>query len=162
MRLPFSSFVNNLIITLNRATGQLNPIGGWLNVTIFEVACKIAGVEPSVSLFSALFNITHENFQNTFRARCNKNILAGKRPNKVPDKRLFKKWFFARWDMAVGVPHIWTLKDEVKPLPSYTDADVIVADKSLSTLHQEIERHSQPALVYFCQRGHIGVSGSCL
>ncbi|GAA0165138.1 hypothetical protein LIER_20615 [Lithospermum erythrorhizon] len=40
-RLPFSRFVNDLLITLNRAPGQLLPIGGWLNITIFEVACHI-------------------------------------------------------------------------------------------------------------------------
>ncbi|GAA0170938.1 hypothetical protein LIER_25090 [Lithospermum erythrorhizon] len=55
MRLPFSCFLNNVLITLNRAPGQLNPIGGGLNMTIFEVACRIVGVKPTISLFSALY-----------------------------------------------------------------------------------------------------------
>ncbi|GAA0161438.1 hypothetical protein LIER_17751 [Lithospermum erythrorhizon] len=103
------------------------------------VVCRIAGVEPSVSLFLALFTETHENFQTNFRACSNRNILAGKLPNKDPDKRLFKKWFFARGGMAVGVPHIWTLKDEAKPFPSYTDTDVVAANNFLSVLPQETE-----------------------
>ncbi|GAA0144429.1 hypothetical protein LIER_04876 [Lithospermum erythrorhizon] len=134
MRFPFSSFVNNLLIKINRTPGQLNPIGGWLNVTIFEVACRIVGVEPSVSLFSALFTVTHEDFKTTFRARRHRNILAGKRPNRVPKNRLFKKWFFARCGLAV--------------------------DPLCSSLRN---REPSPiALVYVCRRSHVGVCGSRL
>ncbi|GAA0169920.1 hypothetical protein LIER_24298 [Lithospermum erythrorhizon] len=69
MRLPLFSFVNNYLISINRALGQLTPIGGWLNVTIFEIICRICGVEPTVSLFSALFFISHTSFQTTFTTR---------------------------------------------------------------------------------------------
>ncbi|GAA0158683.1 hypothetical protein LIER_15641 [Lithospermum erythrorhizon] len=69
MRLPFSHFVNKLLISINRAPGQLAPIGGWLNITIFEVACRMCEVEPTVSLFSALFYVSHSQFQTIFIAR---------------------------------------------------------------------------------------------
>ncbi|GAA0150870.1 hypothetical protein LIER_09714 [Lithospermum erythrorhizon] len=111
MRLPFFSFLNYFLITISRAPGQLNPIGGWLNVTIFEVTCRIAGVEPFVSLFSALFTVTHEDFQTTFRARLHRNILAGKRPNK----------------------------DGARSLSICTDADIRAVDKIRSALPQEKE-----------------------
>ncbi|GAA0169859.1 hypothetical protein LIER_24244 [Lithospermum erythrorhizon] len=65
MRLPFSRFVNDLIITINRAPGLLLPIGGWLNITIFEVACRMCGLEPTVPLFAALFTVSHKSFQTT-------------------------------------------------------------------------------------------------
>ncbi|GAA0150259.1 hypothetical protein LIER_09238 [Lithospermum erythrorhizon] len=99
----------------------------------------IAGVEPSVSLFSALFTVTLEDFQTTFRSHLHRNILAGKCPNKVPDTRLFKKCFFAREDMAIGVPHIWTLKDEAKPLPFCTGTDIEAVDKIRSAIPQDTE-----------------------
>ncbi|GAA0181358.1 hypothetical protein LIER_30232 [Lithospermum erythrorhizon] len=111
MRLPFSKFVNNLLISINRAPGQLNLTGGWLNVTIFEVACRIAGVELSVSLFSALFTVTREDFQTTFRARRHRNILEGKRPNK----------------------------DEAKSPPLCTRADIRAVEKIRTALPQETE-----------------------
>ncbi|GAA0162188.1 hypothetical protein LIER_18334 [Lithospermum erythrorhizon] len=41
IRLPFSPIINNLLTTINRAHCQLLPLGGWLNVTIIEVACRI-------------------------------------------------------------------------------------------------------------------------
>ncbi|GAA0168714.1 hypothetical protein LIER_23369 [Lithospermum erythrorhizon] len=137
MRLPFSNFVNNLLITINRALGQLTPIGGWLNVTAFEIACKVAGVEPRVSLFSSLFSVTHDNFQSYFFARCRRNILIKKRPNKIPDKRLLTKWFFARGGMAIGVPCIWTLKSEARPLSPDTESNVIAMEKIRSVLPQD-------------------------
>ncbi|GAA0169023.1 hypothetical protein LIER_23593 [Lithospermum erythrorhizon] len=96
IRLPFSNFINNLLVTINRSPGQLSLIGGWLKVTMFEVACRIVGVEPRVSLFAALFSVTHDNFQTFFSAHHGRNILVKKHPNKVYDKRLLTKWFFAR------------------------------------------------------------------
>ncbi|GAA0185078.1 hypothetical protein LIER_32366 [Lithospermum erythrorhizon] len=118
MRLSFSSFVNNLLMSINRAPGQLAPISGWLNVTIFEVACHMCGVEPTVSLFSAIFTVSHTPFQTTFTTRRKRQILVGPLPNKVPDGRHHKKWFFAQGGMVVGVPYIWTLQDEAKSLPT--------------------------------------------
>ncbi|GAA0159854.1 hypothetical protein LIER_38935 [Lithospermum erythrorhizon] len=96
MRLPFSPFVNDLLTTINRAPRQLLLIGGWLNVTIFEVSCRMCGIEPTVSLFSVLFSVSHKSFQTKFSARAKGNILAGVRPNRVRDSQLHKKWFYAR------------------------------------------------------------------
>ncbi|GAA0150109.1 hypothetical protein LIER_09120 [Lithospermum erythrorhizon] len=100
----------------------------------------IARVEPLVSLFSALFTVTHEDFQTTFRARRCRNILAEKRPNRVPDNRLFKKWFLARGGMAVGVPlgmkrnlsHF--IKSTVKPRESMVPPDFAPAAPLHSSL----------------------------
>ncbi|GAA0160134.1 hypothetical protein LIER_16757 [Lithospermum erythrorhizon] len=40
MRLPFSIFVNDLLEHINRASGQVHPIG-WLNITIFQVSSNV-------------------------------------------------------------------------------------------------------------------------
>ncbi|GAA0152849.1 hypothetical protein LIER_11224 [Lithospermum erythrorhizon] len=127
IRLPFSPFVNNILIAINRAPGQLRPIGGWLNVTIVEVVCRMCGIEPTVSLFSILFFVSYKSFQTKFSARAKRNILAGTRPNRVRDSRFHKKWFYARGGMAEGVPHIWTLKEEARGLqiPSAVDMDLV-------------------------------------
>ncbi|GAA0157703.1 hypothetical protein LIER_38501 [Lithospermum erythrorhizon] len=39
--------------------------------------------------------------------------------------------------MAVGVPCIWTLKSEARPLPPYMESDVIVREKIRSVLPQD-------------------------
>ncbi|GAA0166951.1 hypothetical protein LIER_21994 [Lithospermum erythrorhizon] len=127
MRLSFSSFVNNLLITINRAPGKLHPISGWLNVTIFEVACRRYGVEPTVSLFFALFSISHTPFQTKFLSRRKRKFLVGARQNKVLEGRWHKKWFLVRGGMAIGVPCIWTLQDEANNLPICFAADNDVA-----------------------------------
>ncbi|GAA0174618.1 hypothetical protein LIER_43981 [Lithospermum erythrorhizon] len=38
--------------------------------------------------------------------------------------------------MTICVPCIWTLKSEAKPLPPYTDTDIVVANKIRTALHQ--------------------------
>ncbi|GAA0160776.1 hypothetical protein LIER_39099 [Lithospermum erythrorhizon] len=134
MRLAFSSFVNNLFISINRAPGQIHRISGWLNITIFEVACRMCGVKPTVYLFSALFSVSHNSFQTTISSRKNHNILAGARPSKVSDIRWHKKFFFVQGGMAIGVPYIWTLQEEAKRLPICTTADIDVVAKILFIL----------------------------
>ncbi|GAA0141924.1 hypothetical protein LIER_42689 [Lithospermum erythrorhizon] len=64
IRLPFSPFVNNLLTTINRVPGQLLPIGSWLNVTLFYVACRMCGIEPIVSLFFCLILHFPQIFSN--------------------------------------------------------------------------------------------------
>ncbi|GAA0176170.1 hypothetical protein LIER_29213 [Lithospermum erythrorhizon] len=145
MRLPFFRFVNYLLTTLNRAPGQLLPIGGWLNITIFEVACRMGGVEPTVSLFSALFSVSHKSFETKFSACPKRNILAGTRPNRIKDTRLHKKWFYARGGMAEGAPRIWTLKEEARGLPPCTAEDLHSLQKEISS----IAASTQPQLVSF-------------
>ncbi|GAA0170091.1 hypothetical protein LIER_24431 [Lithospermum erythrorhizon] len=131
MQLPFSKFVNNLLISINRDPDQLNPIGGWLNVTIFEVACRIAGVEPSVSLFSALFTVTHEDIQTTFRARRHRNILVGKSPNK----------------------------DEAKSLPLCTEVDIRTVEKIRTTLPQETKNKKRLSSYAFVDEAMLVLAG---
>ncbi|GAA0151312.1 hypothetical protein LIER_10056 [Lithospermum erythrorhizon] len=139
MQFPFSSFVNNPLIPINRAPSQLTPIGRWLNLTMFQVACRIAMVEPRVCLFAALFSVTHDNFQTIFSTHRRRNILVKNRPNKVPNKRLLNKWFFPQGGMVVGVPRIWTLKSEEKSLPTDTDSDIVAIKKIRSTLPQDTD-----------------------
>ncbi|GAA0174242.1 hypothetical protein LIER_27680 [Lithospermum erythrorhizon] len=117
MHMLFSNFVNNLLITINRAPG----------------------VEPRASLFAALFSVTHDSFQFYFSTHCRRNMLVKKRPNKVPDKRLLTKWFFARGGMAIGVPRIMTLKSEARPLPPDTESDLISVEKIRSVLPQDTD-----------------------
>ncbi|GAA0178686.1 hypothetical protein LIER_42183 [Lithospermum erythrorhizon] len=62
MRLPFSDFVNDLLEHINRAPGQIHPIG-WLSITIFQVACKKAGVQAIVPMFGSLFSAKHRPFE---------------------------------------------------------------------------------------------------
>ncbi|GAA0167647.1 hypothetical protein LIER_22530 [Lithospermum erythrorhizon] len=113
MRWPFSSFVNNLLI-----------------------ACRMYSVQPTVSLFSALFSVSHKSFQTTFTTRHKRIILARYFPNKVTDSRLHKKWFYALGGMAVGIPCIWTLKEEAKGLPIPTLQDMDSVGKLRSALSQ--------------------------
>ncbi|GAA0146107.1 hypothetical protein LIER_06136 [Lithospermum erythrorhizon] len=68
MRLPFSEFVNRLLEHVNRAPGQIHPIG-WLNITIFQVACSIAEVEATVPLFASLFSTKHRVFDISLVAK---------------------------------------------------------------------------------------------
>ncbi|GAA0157072.1 hypothetical protein LIER_14415 [Lithospermum erythrorhizon] len=99
MRLPFSMFVNDLLGNVNRALGQIHPIG-WLNITIFHVACSIAGVQPIVPLFASLFTSKHRPYDASFASKeggkLSKNFLAGPCPNKVGFTRFNGLWFFVR------------------------------------------------------------------
>ncbi|GAA0175529.1 hypothetical protein LIER_41932 [Lithospermum erythrorhizon] len=51
-RFPFSPFIDELLLEVNRAPGQLRPIG-WLAITIFIVACKMVNINLTV-LFSSI------------------------------------------------------------------------------------------------------------
>ncbi|GAA0183388.1 hypothetical protein LIER_30807 [Lithospermum erythrorhizon] len=115
MRLPFPSFVNNLLISINQAPGQLVPISGWLNITIFEVASRMCIIKPTFSLFSALFTSSHTPFQTTFTTRRKRNILVGPCPNKM-------------------------LQDEAKSLPTYIAADIEAVVRIQSILPQGVNK----------------------
>ncbi|GAA0173569.1 hypothetical protein LIER_27157 [Lithospermum erythrorhizon] len=56
MRLPFSDFVNDLLVHINRAPGQIHPCG-WINITIFQVTCQIARVQATVPLFDTSLSV---------------------------------------------------------------------------------------------------------
>ncbi|GAA0167631.1 hypothetical protein LIER_22517 [Lithospermum erythrorhizon] len=100
MSLPFSEFVNDLLSYLNRAPGQIHQCG-WLNITIFQVSCKIAKVQAIVPLFGSLFSTKHRPFDTSLSekggGRLSKNFLAGPHPNKVHPKQFHGQWFLV-WD----------------------------------------------------------------
>ncbi|GAA0161744.1 hypothetical protein LIER_39289 [Lithospermum erythrorhizon] len=64
------------------------------------------------------------------------NILPIPRPNKVPENRCHKKWFFACGGMTIGVPYIWTFWDDAKSLPTPTAEDMNLVAKISTTLPQ--------------------------
>ncbi|GAA0187315.1 hypothetical protein LIER_34603 [Lithospermum erythrorhizon] len=119
MRLPFIIFVNNLLEHLNRAPGQIHPIG-WLNITIFQVAYKIARVQETISLFGSLFSAKHRPYDTSLGAkrgrRVSKNFLAISFPNKVHPKRFHGQWFFIRGGIGPRVPIRWTAKNKAGSL----------------------------------------------
>ncbi|GAA0141728.1 hypothetical protein LIER_35447 [Lithospermum erythrorhizon] len=130
MRLPFSSFVNKLLTTM-------------------------CGIEPTLSLFSALFYVSHTHFQTKFLSSRKQNILAGSRPNKVPEGRYHKKWFFAHGGMTIGVPHIWTLRDDAKSLSTPTTADMDAMAKLEANLPQKENKLHWYA---FCDEAMLEIS----
>ncbi|GAA0149300.1 hypothetical protein LIER_08514 [Lithospermum erythrorhizon] len=99
IRLPFSMFVNDLLKHINRAPGQVHPIG-WLNITIFQVASSIARIQAIVPLFASLYTTKHRPYDTSLAAnrggRLSKNFLAGPRPNKDGSSRFNGKWFLIR------------------------------------------------------------------
>ncbi|GAA0172206.1 hypothetical protein LIER_26073 [Lithospermum erythrorhizon] len=144
MRLPFSLFLNNLLTTINRAPGQLLPIGGWLNVTIFEVACRMCSIEPTISLSSALFSISHKSFQTKFSTLAKRNILAETR------RRLHKKLFYAREDELVAIdaskePQLVDFDDMLMDRPSlFTRVPIVTKTKLRESMIPEAISTSPP------------------
>ncbi|GAA0145746.1 hypothetical protein LIER_05870 [Lithospermum erythrorhizon] len=120
MWLPFSMFVNDLLEHINRAPGQVHPIG-WLKITIFQVACKIARIRAAVPLLASLFNTSKPRpFDTTLGTkgggRMSKNFLADSLPNKVHSNRFNGHWFFVWGGMGPRVPIRWTALKEVGSL----------------------------------------------
>ncbi|GAA0167019.1 hypothetical protein LIER_22046 [Lithospermum erythrorhizon] len=79
MRLPFSMFVNELLQHINRAPGQIHPIG-WLNITIFQVACKKAGIQATVPLFASLLTSKHRSYDTSLAAKGRRHGTQGPHP----------------------------------------------------------------------------------
>ncbi|GAA0163632.1 hypothetical protein LIER_19447 [Lithospermum erythrorhizon] len=59
LRLPVSGFVDDVLMTLDCAPGQLMPFA-WLVLTVFQVACLSVGVLPNMAFFSVMYNIIHK------------------------------------------------------------------------------------------------------
>ncbi|GAA0161638.1 hypothetical protein LIER_17908 [Lithospermum erythrorhizon] len=59
LRLPASRFVDEVLVTLDRAPDQLMPFA-WLVLTVFEVACLAVGVVPNLALFCTMYNVIHK------------------------------------------------------------------------------------------------------
>ncbi|GAA0143879.1 hypothetical protein LIER_04459 [Lithospermum erythrorhizon] len=68
MCLPFSMFVNDLLEHINRDPGKVHPIG-WLNITIFQVACSIARIQATVPLFASLFTAKHRPYDTSLATK---------------------------------------------------------------------------------------------
>ncbi|GAA0158955.1 hypothetical protein LIER_15852 [Lithospermum erythrorhizon] len=117
MRLPFSGFVNDLLENLNRTPGQIHPIG-LLNITIFQVACKIAIIQATIPLFGSLLSANHMplSLSEKLEGQVSKNFLDISRPNKVQPKQFHSQWFFIQGGIGPRVPISWTIKDEVGSL----------------------------------------------
>ncbi|GAA0138899.1 hypothetical protein LIER_00555 [Lithospermum erythrorhizon] len=64
-RFPFAPFTNDLLIVVNRAPRQRRPVG-WLTITIFIVACRIAEIEPTMPLFFNMYNTSHSGTSHLF------------------------------------------------------------------------------------------------
>ncbi|GAA0159684.1 hypothetical protein LIER_16402 [Lithospermum erythrorhizon] len=136
MRLPFSEFVNRMLEHLNMTPGQIHPIE-WLNITIFEVACKIARVEATVPLFASLFSTKHRPFDTSLGAkgggRASNNFQAFSRLNKVQPKRFHGQWFYILGGMGPMVPISWTTKSEVSSLRFHRFSRMLVVKKPLTS-----------------------------
>ncbi|GAA0140473.1 hypothetical protein LIER_01812 [Lithospermum erythrorhizon] len=59
LRLLVSGFVDEVLMSLDRAPGQLMPFD-WLVMSIFQVACLSIGVLPIMAMFSVMYNIIHK------------------------------------------------------------------------------------------------------
>ncbi|GAA0174466.1 hypothetical protein LIER_27851 [Lithospermum erythrorhizon] len=59
LRFPMLGFVEEVLITLDRALGQLIPFA-WLVLAVFQVACLSVGVVPNIVLFNVMYNVLHK------------------------------------------------------------------------------------------------------
>ncbi|GAA0157128.1 hypothetical protein LIER_14460 [Lithospermum erythrorhizon] len=56
-----------------RGAGQIHPIA-WLNVTIFQVACKIARIQATIPLFTSLFTSKHRPYDSSLAAKAGRRL----------------------------------------------------------------------------------------
>ncbi|GAA0146327.1 hypothetical protein LIER_06312 [Lithospermum erythrorhizon] len=66
-RFPFSPFVDELLVAVNRAPGKIRPTG-WLAITIFIVACRMAKINPTVPIFFNMHTTSHSGPLTSFPA----------------------------------------------------------------------------------------------
>ncbi|GAA0146870.1 hypothetical protein LIER_06718 [Lithospermum erythrorhizon] len=64
-RFPFCPFVNDLLIVVNRAIGKIRPTG-WLDIIIFIVSCRMAKINPILSLFFNMHTTSHSGPLTSF------------------------------------------------------------------------------------------------
>ncbi|GAA0161701.1 hypothetical protein LIER_17955 [Lithospermum erythrorhizon] len=83
-RFPFSPFVNGLLIFVNQAPGQISHVG-WLTVTIFIVACRMANIEPNLPLFFNMHSTSHSSPLTSFSSLSEYNIFVEDKPDKVEE-----------------------------------------------------------------------------
>ncbi|GAA0171686.1 hypothetical protein LIER_25662 [Lithospermum erythrorhizon] len=102
-RFPFSLFIDELLVEVNRALGQIRPTG-WLTITIFIVACRMAEINPTAALFFNMNNTSHSRPLTTFPAACYFNIFADPKIKKIAETRWHSKWCFMRGGMGYAVP----------------------------------------------------------
>ncbi|GAA0153590.1 hypothetical protein LIER_37702 [Lithospermum erythrorhizon] len=157
LRLPFSIFVNDLLEHINKMLGQVHPIG-WLNITIFQVACKLARIQETVPLFASLFTAKHRPF-DTFLAtkgggRLSKNFLPGPRPNKVHKNRFNGQWFFIRGGRGRRVPIQWT---SLKAVGSLYVRDSSFIKSQVQVLREAIP--VKPSWKAYCEESALLMEG---
>ncbi|GAA0176532.1 hypothetical protein LIER_29506 [Lithospermum erythrorhizon] len=104
---PFSPFVNDLLIAINRAPGQARPIG-WLTITIFIVGYRIAKIELTLPLFFNMHNTSHSGPLTSFSSAKDCKIFVKWKPDKVAEGRCHKKWCYVRGGMSEETPKVWT------------------------------------------------------
>ncbi|GAA0169342.1 hypothetical protein LIER_40737 [Lithospermum erythrorhizon] len=96
LRLPVVGFVEEVLVTLYRAPGQLMTFA-WLLLKVFQVACLVVGVSPNLALFCTIYNVIHKGplyyFQVVFPQY---NFLYTKKVDKVEFNRFFRLWFLAK------------------------------------------------------------------
>ncbi|GAA0148405.1 hypothetical protein LIER_07858 [Lithospermum erythrorhizon] len=100
---PFSRFVNRLLIAVNRAPGQISPVG-WLTINTFIVACRIAEIKPTLRLFFNMYSTSHTGILTSFTAAKGCNIFIKKKPGKIDEGRWHKKWCYICEGMNEAVP----------------------------------------------------------
>ncbi|GAA0172775.1 hypothetical protein LIER_26531 [Lithospermum erythrorhizon] len=81
-RFDFYPSVNDLLIAVNRAPRQIRPVG-WLTITIFIVACRMAEITPLLALFFTMHKTSHSGPLTSFDSTEHCNFLVDKKSDKV-------------------------------------------------------------------------------
>ncbi|GAA0156605.1 hypothetical protein LIER_14060 [Lithospermum erythrorhizon] len=123
LRLPSSTFINNVLSAIDRAPCQIGPLA-WATLTTFQVGCLSVGVVPSLNFFSRILDVAHTGVLLHFHTRPKmRNMLYHGKPGKASPTRWHKYWFLAKDafsdELEDGFPN--TLEMDV-----FCDPDVLI------------------------------------
>lgn len=121
LRFPVSDFVNEVLAAVDRAPGQIHPFS-WLILTVFQIACQIAEVSPTLALFSKMYRVQHKSVGSSFMAR-DVNFLYTKDAGKVEPYRWYRHWMMVKGGFGDRVPLIWSFSPSSLQLPESKEVD---------------------------------------
>ncbi|GAA0147088.1 hypothetical protein LIER_06875 [Lithospermum erythrorhizon] len=113
LQLPVSRFVDEVLVTLDRAPGLLMPFS-WLVLTVFQVAFLAVGVVPNLALFCTMYNVIHKGPLYYFQvASPQYNFLYTKKVDKFEPNHWFRLWFLAKGGFRENVRAHWSMANSI-------------------------------------------------
>ncbi|GAA0176518.1 hypothetical protein LIER_29495 [Lithospermum erythrorhizon] len=132
--LPVSGFVDDVLMTLDRALGQLMSFA-WLVLTVFQVACLSVGVLPNMALYSVMYNaFPHEVCDQDvlIKARLTKGV------DKFPDTTILELLSLKHSSGGCVMPHKVNFKAVTTAtitIPDHTSAlDIVISAQESSPI----------------------------